>query len=527
MKHDIPQDLIDQKGFTLIELMISLVLGLLISAAVIQVFLTSQRVDRIQKAGSEIQDKAVFGIQGIEEQVRLANLGNDGVPTNDTTAQGGIVLTAGDSGDSGGGSNEGEGEEEEGNDDNSAENQCDVSTALDSESREKRKAALNAAKTCLNGMKNIIDSVSKKGFDNLKNELKPSLNDRQKELLEKEIKKIKDELEGLKIELDALKKELDGLKGEIKEGSIDKLNEINRKVNDIAKREIEINKKQDEIRKNYGNNNKTQSANYLEYGDYSAIRPAVFLQRAYFKKASFQKISSSKPSLFNVVVKGGLASGYLTRSGSMSSNGGKNKWNGDLSNTNTPSDQLTIQYTNTTGQAKYDCEGGEIKPNERVIMRYFVVEDEIKTNKARKNLNLNCDAGRIKEVDGKLAIVDFGEDQAGQTIIQNIDQFNIRLGIQRSVVNDGNLSYEYADMTVSEYMSLQGTKPYITNIRIAILARSTSNSPEASNDEFLIFNEEQELEDQKDAPKYIRRVYQTNILLRNARLMPIVDNITI
>ena len=84
----------NQHGFTLIELMISLVLGLLISAAVIQVFITSQRVDRIQTAGSEIQDKAMFGLQMIESQVRLANLGNDGVSINDTTAMGGIVLTA-------------------------------------------------------------------------------------------------------------------------------------------------------------------------------------------------------------------------------------------------------------------------------------------------------------------------------------------------------------------------------------------------------------------------------------------------
>jgi len=82
-----------QSGFTLIELMISLVLGLLISAAVIQVFVTSQRVDRIQTAGSEIQDSAVFGLQAIEQQIRLANLGNNGVPLNDKTVSGGVVLT--------------------------------------------------------------------------------------------------------------------------------------------------------------------------------------------------------------------------------------------------------------------------------------------------------------------------------------------------------------------------------------------------------------------------------------------------
>ena len=77
MKYVMANSIKPQQGFTLIELMISLVLGLLISAAVIQVFVTSQRVDRIQTAGSEIQDKAVFGLQSIEPQIRLANLGND------------------------------------------------------------------------------------------------------------------------------------------------------------------------------------------------------------------------------------------------------------------------------------------------------------------------------------------------------------------------------------------------------------------------------------------------------------------
>ena len=75
MKYTLTQNTKYQQGFTLIELMISLVLGLLISAAIIQVFITSQRVDRVQSAGSEIQDSAVFGIQSIEQQLRLANLG--------------------------------------------------------------------------------------------------------------------------------------------------------------------------------------------------------------------------------------------------------------------------------------------------------------------------------------------------------------------------------------------------------------------------------------------------------------------
>ena len=324
-----------QQGFTLIELMISLVLGLLISAAVIQVFVTSQRVDRIQTAGSEIQDKAVFGLQSIEPQVRLANLGNDGVAINDTTFRGGIVLTASETTDA------------------------------------------------------------------------------------------------------------------------------------------------------------------------------------------------------NVITKPLLKSGYLTRSGDMESVGNvKAKWNGTLSNTEVPSDQLTIQYINTTGRKLYDCEGQEIKPNEHVVTRYFITEGASTDTGERKNLNLNCNAGRIKdnhdsddEEEDKLdQLKKFGKGKVGQSIIENVDQFNIRLGVQHSA--DNGTTYQYADMTVKEYMDLPATtaKPPIVNIRIAILARSTANSPEASGEKFLIFGEEQTLKTQTNASKYLRRVYESNILLRNARVMRIIDN---
>ncbi|WP_182406100.1 PilW family protein [Psychrobacter sp. GP33] len=506
-----------QHGFTLIELMISLVLGLLISAAVMQVFLTSQRVDRIQTAASEIQDKAVFGLQAIESQVRIANLGNDGVPTNDTTVLGGIVLTAGNSEDNGGDATDKEEEVDKDKEDDKDEDQCDINKALDSEKRAERKIALNASKKCLDGMKNTIDNVSKKGFDNLKKELKNGLDDSQKDLLDHEIEKIKDELEGLKDELEGLKKKLDNLKGDIQDGSKDKLNEINRKVKDIAQREIEINKRQESIRENYGNNSSILEASYLEKGDYRNSQPAVFFQRTDFKRAGFQKVLYSKPSLFNVVVKEGLASGYLTRSGSMSSSGGDNIWEG-LSNTNQSSDQLTIQYTNTTGHLLYDCEGAEIALNDRVITRYFVEKSSTGTGKTRENLNLRCDAGRIT-TDGTLK--DFMD--SGETIIENIDQFNIRLGVQRSSVDDDPLNYQYADMTVADYMALSGEKPAIINIRIAILARSTANSPEASADKFLIFGKEQSLKEQEDAPKYLRRVYESNILLRNARIMRVIN----
>lgn len=81
-----------QKGFTLIELMISLVLGLLISAAVIQVYLANVRALTLQEAGSSIIDSNVFGIPILEDHIRLANLGLAST-INDTSEGAGIVLT--------------------------------------------------------------------------------------------------------------------------------------------------------------------------------------------------------------------------------------------------------------------------------------------------------------------------------------------------------------------------------------------------------------------------------------------------
>ncbi|MEH6768587.1 MULTISPECIES: PilW family protein [unclassified Psychrobacter] len=329
MKSDIPINIRCHQGFTLIELMISLVLGLLISAAVIQVFITSQRVDRIQNAGSEIQDSAIFGLQGLEYQLRLANLGNDGVPLNDKTTIGGVVLTS----------------------------------------------------------------------------------------------------------------------------------------------------------------------------------------------------SDDDTDLVNVLTTNELKDGFLTRSHDMSSTGNKDRrWNG-LTNTDVASDQLTIQYTNTTGQVLQDCEGKNVEVNERVIARYFIAEDDNKTGLDRKNLNLNCDAGRIeKKNDTEYEYQDFGD--IGQTVIRNVDQFNIRLGVKQEVSTSGILRYEYTDMSVKEYMDIVTDKPFITNIKIAILTRSNSNSPDDSNSKFTIFGAEQQLKSQINAPKYLRRIYETNVLLRNARVVNVINGVS-
>lgn len=88
------------KGFTLVELMIALVLGLLISAAALQIFYTSSVNSRRQEASSQIQDNAIFGFSQIQQHLRRANYGAKSTSAydeffmNHLTPQGGLVLTA-------------------------------------------------------------------------------------------------------------------------------------------------------------------------------------------------------------------------------------------------------------------------------------------------------------------------------------------------------------------------------------------------------------------------------------------------
>lgn len=66
---------LSQKGFTLIELMIAVVLGLLIVAAVTQVYVMAVRTASTQKASAGILDANVYGMQQMERSLRMAGLG--------------------------------------------------------------------------------------------------------------------------------------------------------------------------------------------------------------------------------------------------------------------------------------------------------------------------------------------------------------------------------------------------------------------------------------------------------------------
>lgn len=89
-----------QQGFTLIELMISITLGLLITAAAIQMLITSSRSSTAQQAGSSMIGDEVFSLPILVESIRSANYGAQKLDDqtqyvmNENTPYGGVVLSA-------------------------------------------------------------------------------------------------------------------------------------------------------------------------------------------------------------------------------------------------------------------------------------------------------------------------------------------------------------------------------------------------------------------------------------------------
>lgn len=82
------------KGLTLIELMVSLVIGLIIIAAAFQLFLTGSINYNLQKNLAELQDNGNFGLNYLVKDIKLANLDADLAIINDRNQYSGIVLTS-------------------------------------------------------------------------------------------------------------------------------------------------------------------------------------------------------------------------------------------------------------------------------------------------------------------------------------------------------------------------------------------------------------------------------------------------
>lgn len=83
-----------QTGFTLVELMISIVLGLIIVAAALLLFLSGQRNVAMQKNTTDLQDDQNFGLNYIAKNIRKANLNSPSASLSNTSNFSGIVFSS-------------------------------------------------------------------------------------------------------------------------------------------------------------------------------------------------------------------------------------------------------------------------------------------------------------------------------------------------------------------------------------------------------------------------------------------------
>ena len=83
-----------QAGFTLIELMISIGLGLIIVASALMLFLSGQRNVAMQKSAADLQDDQNFGLNYIAKNIRNANLNSPSASLNNASQFSGIVFSS-------------------------------------------------------------------------------------------------------------------------------------------------------------------------------------------------------------------------------------------------------------------------------------------------------------------------------------------------------------------------------------------------------------------------------------------------
>lgn len=261
-----------------------------------------------------------------------------------------------------------------------------------------------------------------------------------------------------------------------------------------------------------------------------------------------------------------VQAGYLTRSGGQSTSDGNNTWKPENSNiTSLKSSQLTIQYE--APQNMYDCEGVfvrgpieierggrlEIIPGQVIIERYFLSE-VIQSKKSNyesniKSYELRCDAGRyVKEdlnadeltaqkINGKDSTIlaaarnirDFGG--AGEVVIPRVDYFGVLLGVEVTETDDSsNTSVALRYFTPEQYMnflkaietaessaSTTITTTDVISVKLSVLVRADRPlTGETGASDFIIFGEKRGLSSDTSSA-FIRKVYESNIMLRNSR----------
>lgn len=175
------------------------------------------------------------------------------------------------------------------------------------------------------------------------------------------------------------------------------------------------------------------------------------------------------------------------------------------------SDVLVIQYKPTLAKG-YDCEGNEIDSTDKtIVQRYFLRKDK---NGESHDLALVCDAGRYSASSTDTGLSN-NDDEAGQIIMQRVDQFKVLVGVQNFVTS------EFSYMTLSDFADIEAPeneKIRAVSLQVGILARSLDNAGTDTVEKlnYTLLNTPQEIKKPKTMnTKYIRVPVEQTVALRN------------
>ncbi|WP_173911727.1 PilW family protein [Acinetobacter sp. Marseille-Q1618] len=185
------------------------------------------------------------------------------------------------------------------------------------------------------------------------------------------------------------------------------------------------------------------------------------------------------------------------------------------------SDQIVIQYKNTIG-SQFNCEGKQIAPNQFVVQRYFLKEQQAVTNDGYRPLSLHCKAANY--TGDSISSLDLSGD--GEMLVSHVDHFRVLFGIARdnevknksgviTQAKDGVMD-EFLYVSASEYAKLPD-KPQIVSIQLGLLIRSPETVVQGTEaTKFTILDlTDKVLRPDADGKNYLRQVITQTIALRN------------
>lgn len=216
----------------------------------------------------------------------------------------------------------------------------------------------------------------------------------------------------------------------------------------------------------------------------------------------------------NLSVTPAIAAPLLSHSGGDTTGAG-NQWTG-VSGVNQKSDQLTIQFQ--APFAMSNCEGQAVLASDLIVERYFLRQD---ASGATTDLVLACDANTPSVgAANKQPVSVTGLGDAGQVILNRVDQFHVLLGARDTSGNMGYYTIRQYNAKAAAARLAAAVPPQIVSIQVAALVRSADNTNSTSINllkKYPILDQSVTLNTvaAPNSNRYIRQVYATTVALRN------------